>query len=93
MQTERKKAEETSELSEIYGKLQTQGKRLAECISRISRISDKLENRAELVEESKNPSLAPYSPGITNDFNNCAEGFRDYISQIEGHLYKIEKHI
>lgn len=87
--------EKQPELFEIHFVLQEQGKRLSECVSRLSAIANRLEDESQckLSSESEAPPTETRLPGITADLNRDVDGYKGLISQIERQLSKIERHI
>ena len=86
--------ERQPELREVHYGFQEQGRRLSDCLSRLTNIANKLEDESASLSEGV-PPLPPSQrmPGITNDLINTVDGYKDCISQVEKMLTKIEKHI
>ena len=94
MQTDQASREKQSELFEVHYRFQEQGKRLSDCLSRLSTIANKLEDESEnKSEKMPEPPPSPRLPGITSSLNNAVDGYKDCITQIERQLLKIEKHL
>lgn len=86
--------ERQPELREVHYGFQEQGKRLSDCLSRLTIIANKLEDESEIITEGvTTPVQNLRMAGITNDLINTTDGYKDCISQIERQLNKIERHI
>lgn len=94
MQTDQTARERQPELFEVHYRFQEQGKRLSDCLERLSTIANKLEDESECkAEKMPEPPPSPRLPGITSSLNNTVDGYKDCITQIERQLIKIEKHL
>lgn len=86
--------EKQSDLKEIHYSFQEQGKRLEDCLSRLTAIGNTLSDDSDSLT-AKSPVPEPQSrmPGVVRDLSNCAIGFGDLINRIQTQISKIEQFV
>lgn len=80
-----------TQLMDIHAKFSEQGKRLHECLDRLTNIGNRLSDESQSLkgsnESTKEPS--PHLPGIVSDLSNDADGFKMLVSQLEKQINKL----
>ncbi len=90
--------ERQPELKEVHYKLQEQGKRLDDCLNRLTAIGNRLFDQSMVLQskshvpegESKGKETVP---GLVHDLHVTAEGYDIIITRVQDALTKIEKFI
>lgn len=83
--------EKDTELMEIHYKFAEQGKRLSECVDRLTNIGNKLADESQSLQPGNEPKAEPSQrlSGIITNLHNDADGFKQVISLLERQINKL----